>query len=466
MKKVLLLNPPGDKIYLRDYFCSKVSKSGYLYHPTDLLVLSGRLAQEYDVHVLDAIAEGMDDDACVEAVRRAAPGIVIFLTGSVSFGRDVALLKRLRDSVAGIEEMIGIGDVFFEACEEKLRRNEWLDAVLYDFTTDDVLKHLAGEPCRNVICRSGGDMVGERTPTHGEFTYPVPVYDLFPNDKYNYPFATEKPFAVVLTNFGCPFKCRFCIMPELGFKHRPVENAMAELRYLKEHGFGNIYFNDQTFGANRGRTRELLEAMIDNDIGIGWLCFSRADVMTPDMVALMKRAGCHTILFGVESSSSKLLGRYEKGITPEDVRSAVASCREQGVRTVGTFMLGLPGETRQTALETIAFACDAGLDYATFNIAIPRMGTQLRTEAIEAGRVSPDVQEMDQSGSEALIRNDELSLKEIEALHRLAYRKFYLRPGRVLRMLRELRSPVDLYNHVRNGLGLIAEMANCRSTDL
>ncbi len=457
MKKVLLLNPPGDQFYLRDYFCSKVSKSGYLYHPTDLLVLSGILSPHFEVHVMDAIVERVSYQQAVRRIEALAPDYCIFITGSVSFSLDMAFLKMLLRHVPSIKKVVGIGDVFFNRQRELLERHSDLDAIVVDFTTDDIVHYLRGEPCENIVFRDGNSIEGSWTKSrHGVFSYPVPRYDLFPNRKYHYPFTREHPFGVILTNFGCPFQCSFCIMPALGFKTREPENVLEELAWLKKHGFRNVYFNDQTFGADKRRTKQLLQGMIDRGLGLGFVAFTRVDVLEETLLDLMQAAGCHTVMFGIESADPTLLIRYGKGITLERVREVVEGCHRRRIRTLGTFILGLPGETRKSALSTIAFAKDIPLDYAAFNIAIPRMGTQLREQAIREKLVDADVEEMDQSGSEAVIRNQDLSLAEIEALKRRAYREFYFRPTKLAAKLMDIRTREDLCNHVRNGWGVFA----------
>ena len=94
-KKVLLLNPPGDKIYFRDYYCSKVSKASYYYHPLDLLYLSGRFSkQDFDLDILDAIADNLSEDLCLAKIKKISPDIILSLVASPSYQKDISFLKR------------------------------------------------------------------------------------------------------------------------------------------------------------------------------------------------------------------------------------------------------------------------------------------------------------------------------------------------------------------------------------
>ncbi len=457
-KKVLLLNLPGDKKYLRDYYCSKVSKANYLYEPPDLLILSGILSQRHKILVIDAIAENLDDEECIKRVQGFSPDAVVFITGSVSYHIDFPFIKRLKESTGAL--MIGSGDIFMEG-DSIMVENEFIDAVLLDFTDDSILAYLDGKvPARNILARSNGKIVkGELVRGKGdEFDIPRPRHELFPLQLYNYPFVNSARFVTILTDFGCPFKCGFCIMSQIGFKTRSVERVMEELRYVKSMGISEIYFDDQTFGANKDRTLRLLEAMVAEGLGFGWCCFSRVDVVTEDVLKRMKDAGCHTIMFGVESASQKMLDDFNKNITPENVDRCFEMCKANGIRTVGTFIIGLPGETRESIEQTIRFSIDCGCDYASFNIAVPRMGTELRRRSLKDGRIKEGIYTMDQSSAHALIENDQMSQKEISHLKNMAVLRFYLRPSFILGEIFRIKSTRDIMKYIYAVVGIYRNM--------
>ena len=453
MDTVFLLNPPGEKRYIRDYFCSKVSKSGYLYPPTDLLVQSGVLSRRFQVRVLDAIAEGLDAPACIERIRSLGPDHLLTLAGAVSLSEDAAFLSDLRRAVPSLRSAVGLGDLFLEDPAASLERFSGLDALAVDFTGEDIGNFFLGLP-HTLATRERPALPG---PTRGEFSIPVPLHDLFASPRYRYPFVRRHPFAVVLTNFGCPFRCSFCVMPGLGFKSRAVDNVLEELDWLKARGCRDIYFNDQTFGADRKRTAALLEAMARRGYGFGFVCFTRVDLMDREFLGLLKAAGCHTVMFGAESGDDGLLESYAKNITANEVMRARAACRELGLRTVATFILGLPGETEESALATIAFAKALDPDFASFNLAVPRMGTPLRREALAQGYVDSGSEEMDQSGTRAALATGLLSAARAEALRNRASRQFYLRPSKIMSRLLDVRTRVDALNLARNGLGVAAD---------
>jgi anaerobic magnesium-protoporphyrin IX monomethyl ester cyclase len=459
--KILLLNPPGDKIYLRDYYCSKVSKADYIYEPPDLLMLSGILRKEHALKAIDAIAMHWDEKTCLEEIRAFSPEAVIFITGAVSYKKDADFLRTVKRVTSAL--MIGSGDIFLEGYIERLRETDFLDAILLDFTDDSILGYLRGErPCRNIVSKDNAEVrVGAVVRGKGmTFTIPEPDHTLFPLKKYNYPFVHHAAFATVLTDYGCPYKCTFCIMSRIGFKVRDVEGVVEELRTLKKRGIREIYFDDQTFGASRPRTIKLLDRMIEENLKLGWCCFTRVDVLDAGLLQKMKQAGCHTIMFGVESADQGILDKHAKGITVSRILEVIRLCQQERIMTLATFIIGLPGDTKETIETTIRFALSSGCDFASFNIAVPRSGTVLREDAIRDHLIDAGVDEMDQSGNKALLPTAALSLAEIEALKNKAVKMFYGRPVYLLKQVLNIRSMYDLKRKIS---GFVTIMKGSRS---
>ncbi|MEI6634276.1 MAG: radical SAM protein [Chlamydiota bacterium] len=457
---VLLLNPPGDRIYIRDYYCSKVSKAHYTYQPVDLVVLSGIIGASRPVRVIDAIVEKLSGEECIDRVLQGNEEAIVFLAGAASLRNDFGFMRRLRERTRA--RLIGSGDLFMESSGAILADERWLDAICLDFTSPDILAYLdapdAARPLAAIACRAGGAVIAPpRVRATGHFQIPIPRHELFPNAKYTYPFVRRSPFVTVLTDYGCPHHCTFCIMSQLGYKVRGVPNVMEELDYVVSLGIREVYFSDQTFGGGRERLRALCREMLRRDLRLGWVCFLRVDLADGETLSLMKEAGCHTIIFGVESGSDRVLRESGKGITTEMVREAFSLCARQGIMTVGTFMLGLPGDDARSIRQTIAFARQLRCDYASFNVPVPRMLTPLRRWAIEKEMITSGLQEMDQSGTTALMHTRHISRRKVMQLKREAIFGFYLRPSYLLHRFLTIDSLWDLKRHV---LGLFSLVKN------
>jgi radical SAM superfamily enzyme YgiQ (UPF0313 family) len=451
--RILLLNPPGKMFYTRDYFCSKVTKAGYAEHPVDLLILSGTLsAAGHSITVIDAIAEGLDFTAASKRIDSLDIDAIIFLSGTVSWKDDFEFLRRIKQNYPKLL-LIGLGDIFLSP--ETFVKNEWIDAVLLDFTSDEILSYLNGDK-RNfdtLSFRSNGSIcqaLGKRS--SADFSLALPRYELFLDKGYSFPFAHKLPFATILTDYGCPFNCPFCLYPTLGFKLRKLDNVFEELRYIYDLGIRELFIKDQSFGANKERTIELCEGM--RDIGeFSWTCFLRTDIAEEQLLAQMKKSGCHTVLFGVESANEDILKKYKPGITKNDILEAFRLCRSLGIDTVAIFILGFPGEDKKSCLDTVDFALKLKCDFASFNIFVPKVQTPLRKDLLAAHLLDENQPEvLDQSGIASVWHNEFLSQKDLDKLRRLALRKFYIRPTYLLKRL--LKSSWSFY-----GLSILAKSA-------
>lgn len=451
-RRVLLLNPPGQRVYIRDYFCSKTTKSNYLFHPIDLVVLSGTLASRHDVQVLDAIAERLDERHALERLRAFAPEIVIALVGSVSWDEDRAFLAQVAASGARV---LAIGDVLQEDAGARLSAEPWLEAVLHDFTSDDVLRHLDGERGLASISIPGAPCAAPASRRRGDFRVPTPRHELFPHRRYSFSFARRAPFATVLTDYGCPYPCTFCVIGTLAHRARPVEDVLAEIDHVRALGLREIFFLDQTFGLSRTRALELC-AGFEQRGDLSWTAFTRPDTVDDERLSAYRRAGCHTLILGVESADDAQLARYRKGYTTDQVREGVARVRAHGLRTVGTFIVGLPEETEESLERTLAFARELELDYLSLNMAVPRFSTPFRGEALASGLTNRDELVMDQGGEQAFLETRSLDRERMLALKKSLVRRFYLRPSYLWKRLRGVRTWHELSSHVREGVALLA----------
>ena len=460
-KKVLLLNPPGKKVYVRDYYCSKVSKTNYILHPVDLTVQSGILSQKYDVSVIDAIAEKLKPDECFQRIMKIKPDAIVFLSGSISYEEDMPFMKKVKESLGNVKLIVS-GDLFMEDPIKHMKKHEIVDAAMLDFTTEDVIHFLEGEKEKIgfLAYREGNKIIKPDINRNKIRNYdvPIPRYELFPNNNYRFPFVKRYPMATLMSDYGCPYTCTFCIISTIGFKLRSVDKVVEELKYLKKLGMKEVFFIDQTFAVNRPRTKELLDKMIAEKLNLGWTCFSRVDVVNEDILQLMKRAGCHTIMLGVESGSQEILNNVDKRTTIEKIKNTFALCRKLGIKTLGTFILGLPGETEETINKTIKFAREIKADYVAFNIAIPRMNTKLRREAVDKKLITDELDVMDQSGTYAVMGTGELTLERVRELKRKAVKEFYFRPDYLFNRLVDIETFAEFKSNIQDAMAIMQNM--------
>ncbi len=453
--RVLLLNPPGRRVYIRDYLCSKTTKSNYLFHPVDLVVLSGTVASAHETHVLDCMAERLDPAAARARIDALAPDAIVSLVGAVSWPED---REFLADQAARGRRIAAIGDVLHEHSERRLAEEPWLELALHDFSTPDVLRWLDRDLDaieEATVRRPDGTIARVRRGARkGTFRVPMPRHELFPREGYRFSFARATPFATVLTDYGCPYPCTFCVIGTLGFKTRPVADALAEIDHVRALGIREVFFVDQTFGAQRSRAQELCRGLEERG-DLSWTAFTRPDTATDELLSAMKRAGCHTLILGVESADDARLAAYKKGYSVDEVRAGFLRAKRHGLRTVGTFIVGLPEEDAGSLHRTLDLALELDVDFLSLNMAVPRFGTAFRRQAIDLGLCGEDDLVMDQGGADAFLPTKHLERGEMLDLKKQMVRRFYLRPKYLWRRLRDAGSPGELARQAREGLALL-----------
>ncbi len=456
--RVLLLNPPADALYIRDQFCSHLSKGTYYWQPLDFLMLSGRLhAAGYDVRVVDAVAERLSVGQAHKRVRDFQPDAIVFFTGCDSVVADmqfIAVTKR-----HGVQLAIGMGDNAREDSETLLETYPELDACLNDFVTHGLDAFLRGDitTAHNMVVRNHTGYQRVPAPPHEPvFTIPSPRYELFPLRRYQMPFNRYHPYATTITSVWCPYSCNFCPFAKTAYRVRDVDDTLKNLHAIRQMGIRQVHFADWTFGLDRGRTEQLLVALHEARLGLTWSCLTRVDLVDRELLESMRRAGCATIEFGVESGSQRMLDLYQKKTTLEQITRTFRVAKEAKIATIATFIFGLPGETAASLQETLDLALEIDPTYCSFNMASPQPGTQLRRDMIVDGRLDPESDLIfDSSCTIPAFSTEALTATEVHEFWGRAVRKFYGRPSYLLRRLGQIRSVHQMTNHLRNGCVLL-----------
>jgi radical SAM superfamily enzyme YgiQ (UPF0313 family) len=213
---------------------------------------------------------------------------------------------------------------------------------------------------------------------------------------------------------------------------------------------------DWTFAANRKHAHAILDGMIERNLGLQWFTFTRAEVLDRELARKMKRAGCNVVQMGVETVSSELLPQFRRRSDNTRLREAFRICREEGLETLGTFILGLPGESEDSIHKTIDFVLELDPDYASFNIITPLLGSELRQQWEDKGFVNPEEYEV-QDATKATLNHLDLPPKRLLALRDEAIRRFYFRPRFIVRRLAKTVSVPQLRAQARTGWSLFRQ---------
>lgn len=270
---------------------------------------------------------------------------------------------------------------------------------------------------------------------------PIPMHELLPLQTYRMPLI-KGPFTFIVTSRGCPAGCTYCIKHvsyQYATRLRSPKLIMEELWYLKKLGIHNIHMYADLFTVNRDQVVELCKMIIEENIGIKWTCNSRVDFVDEEMLALMGKAGCRLISWGIESGNEQILKHARKGAYPDKAERALRWAKKAGIMNWGYFIIGLPGETEETIRETIDFAKKLPLDIALFHVAAPYPGTPFFFEVVENKWFRPGTRweqvDMDKG---TVLDYPNISAERLLYWQKRAFREWAFRPGPLLTYLKML----------------------------
>jgi anaerobic magnesium-protoporphyrin IX monomethyl ester cyclase len=292
---------------------------------------------------------------------------------------------------------------------------------------------------------------------------PIPLFDIFPLRRYipQITYAKSFPSYSVIASRGCPYQCAFCnASSTLGkqVRYKPVQTLLKELHELKEqYGARGIMFLDSTFTVNKKWLMEFCIEYTKSKLGLPWACNSRVDTIDRDLLAHMKEAGCWSILFGVESSNQKSLDLIKKGTTVSQNSQALSISLKLGFYVYASYILCLPGETKEDVLATIKYARSIANHMSIFYLPVPYPKTLLWQLCKEMGGLREDARWQDYNCwdySNPVYVNPLIGKETMLELYKHAYLTFYSQP---LVWIRNIRGMIfQGYSPYRFWLGVKA----------
>jgi anaerobic magnesium-protoporphyrin IX monomethyl ester cyclase len=223
---------------------------------------------------------------------------------------------------------------------------------------------------------------------------PFPARELFDNETYKQHYLKRFGYSTtpLISSRGCPFNCDFCSRPVFGtsFRSRSPENIVSEVEEIAALGYDRVWFADDCFTLKPQQVEQVCKLLVQREVGIGWECLSRVDTLDVDVARSMKRAGCVRVFFGIESGNDGVLGLMNKRITTVQAKNAVYAAKAAGLQVGAFFIVGYPGESDRTVLDTVRFASALPLDYLSFTLPYPIPGTALYERVKDNGGVLVD----------------------------------------------------------------------------
>ncbi|MBN8619010.1 MAG: radical SAM protein [Anaerolineae bacterium] len=491
---ILFVNPPSPDggIWIRSqHRVGRRSRENMIWGQVSLAQMAAVMHPDYKVAVIDAIAERMSWATFEQKLREYKPRFYVtqmtaptltndnygcFLAKSIgaitiAFGTHVTplaietmrphpsldlclrgepevTLREVVDTITGRTEFNDDTLKLYKSCDP-----EWEPKQAERLPNSDYydLSHVKG-----LVWRRGMEIVRnvDRNFIPNLDDLPLPMHHLLPLDKYR-TAVLDGSYQFIVTSRGCTAGCIYCIKHvsyQAGLRLRSPENVVAEIEMLVKLGVKNIHMYADLFTANRDQVMGICQLIIDRGIKIGFTANSRVDYVDQEMLQLMAKAGCTVLSWGIESANEEILKKARKGTTADRARQSVKWAKEAGIRNMGYFIIGLPGETKETIQETIDFSKTLPLDLAIFHIAAPYPGTPFFFMVMENNWFRPGTRweqvDMDQS---TVLQYSNLSAEDLEREARRAMREWMFRPGPVITYLKSLRNIAALRSAINVG---------------
>lgn len=453
--KVLLSSIPtrGTKLELLSSFT--VAPLGMAY------ITSYARSRGYEVELVDANALGWTYNDLEEKIRKYAPDVIgtTLLTPSAKEGFN--LFKLAKNINPDIITVAG-GPHATVVPEDVLKRGPVDICVMGEGeeTMYDILKSLEmGRDLGGVMgiayrTNDGQVKVNGCRPWIDDLdTLPLPAWQDLPIDRYWEPLVSRKNFTRIFASRGCPYMCTFCSARNVQgrmIRRRSPANIVNEIRLLNtRYGVRDVCFNDSMLLSNEMNWLErICHVLIDSKLDIVWRANARADMINKnglDILKLMKRSGLKCISLGVESGDDAILKKMRKGEDVRQMKEAVKLLRKAGIKIDASFMIGMPGETKETIENTIKLAKELDPDTAGFSIATPFPGTEFFNTAHDEGFMRDmDWDKLHFYSDKPAYHPQGLTPEYVRRMYSKANKMFYLRGPFLLRQMYKALSPVEV----------------------
>lgn len=365
---IILVNPPFERIAAGYEFVKHVANRS---PSLGLMYLAAAVRKSgYQPSIIESDIENLTPEQVVQRIVQEQPMFIGITLFTVAVWQAAEIARRCKKELPDCKVIVGGPHISSMSMETMQRFPEFDIAVIHE--GEEVLPELLAQlesnndlkMVKGIIFRQDQEIVKTApAPSINDLdSLAMPAWDLLPSFPeaylpaiFDYP---RGPVATMVASRGCPFLCKFCDTSTFGASVRAnsPENVFNTMQYLqKQFGIQHIQFVDDLFLASRIRTLKLCDLIIDNNLHISWGCTARVDTVKPDVLKRMKQAGCWEISFGLETGSNELLQKMEKAARVEVSEQAVNWTVDAGIRCKGLFMLGYPGETRESIKKTKAF---------------------------------------------------------------------------------------------------------------
>ncbi len=455
---ILILNPSYGDNFVRVARWAAKSRGRVQRHPEFLLIAAQILIdQGHNVHFIEAAAQNFSVEQSFRMAKDFKPHILVIHATTPSIYADIEQAKAIKDATGC--KVVFVGQHVTAEPDNTFEIGQGVvDYVLhreYDYSLRDLANGIHPSKILGVSWRDGQRIVhNAAAPDITVDDLPFPAWQLVKPEWY--PDGGKKfPFLTLITGRGCNNACSFCRDPQLMYgyrlRNRSAQLVVDEMEYdLKVHPqIREIMFETDTFAADKNHVTEVCELIIKRGINkkITWSCNMRVNTDL-ELLPLMRKAGCRMLMTGFEAGTNEGLRAIRKGGVNIEMASRYAKrASNLGFTIHGCFMIGVPGETKESARATIDFAKSLPLDTIQITGVAAYPGTSLYKWAKENNYLIPgDWREWlsPQKEQQTLLTYPQLSRQKIDELIDTGLKEFYLRPKQMWQMLISIRSIGDL----------------------
>lgn len=361
--------------------------------PFGLMSLAAYLLEKgIEVRIEDYIITNFSKERVEKIITGYNPDVIGATGVTMNIKKAIKILKEYKKSKPEAITVLGGPHATFDA-EDILAEHDYVDYIVRgegELTFHEMLELIGSnaslEEVQGISFRKNNGIVHnpDRPLIEDINILPFPARHLVQLSKYR---AFRLPINMI-TSRGCPYKCIFCVGSRMvGRKVRSfdVERVVDEFEMLSKMGFRQINIVDDLFTSNKNRCIAICQEILRRGIKHTWNAFARVDTISRELLEHLKEAGCTTLCFGIESGNQEILDRAKKKITIEKCERAIKLCNEVGVEPMTSYILGLPGESVETAKKTVTFAKELTKDFYGFHILSPFPGTEVRDKCDEYG---------------------------------------------------------------------------------